>query len=73
MKNRLTTLIDRLTQDTVLEHWFRPLQTALDKVRYPEKIFRTLSMPSFLLLGCLSQLQSHHSLTRAGAITDAFR
>ena len=62
MKDRLTSLIDCLTQDTVLEHWFRPLQTALDKVRYPEKIFGTLSMPSFLLLGCLRQLQSHHSL-----------
>ncbi len=62
MKNRLTPLIDSLTHDTVLVHWFRPMQTALDKVRYPEKIFGTLSMPSFLLLGYLRQFQSHHSL-----------
>ena len=62
MKNRLTPLIDALTQETVLEKWFRPLQKALGKVRYPEKVFDTLSMPAFLLLGCLRQLQSHKSL-----------
>ena len=38
------------------------MQTALDKVRYPEKVFGVLSMSSFLLLGGLRQLQSHHSL-----------
>ena len=59
MKNRLTPLIDELTQDTVLEQWFRPLQEALNKVCYPEQVFNTLSMPAFLLLGCLRQLQSH--------------
>lgn len=62
MKNRLTPLIDGLTQDTVLEQWLWPLQKALDKVRYPEKVFATLTMPAFLLLGCLRQLQSHDSL-----------
>jgi hypothetical protein len=62
MKNRLTPLIDALTQETVLEQWFSPLQKALEKVRYPEKVFGTLSMPAFLLLGCLRQLQSHKSL-----------
>jgi hypothetical protein len=62
MKNRLTTLTNALSQDTVLEHWFKPMQTALDKVRYPEKVFATLTMPAFLLLGCLRQLQSHHTL-----------
>lgn len=62
MKNRLTPLIEELTQDTVLEQWFRPLQEALNKVRYPEQVFNTFSMPAFLLLGCLRQLQSHHSL-----------
>ena len=62
MKNRLTPLIDDLTQETVLEQWFNPLQKALDKVRFPEKVFATLTMPAFLLLGCLRQLQSHDSL-----------
>ena len=62
MKNRLAPLIDALTQETVLEQWFSPLQKALDKVHYPEKVFGTLSMSAFLLLGCLRQLQSHKSL-----------
>ncbi len=62
MKNRLTSLTNTLTQDTVLEQWFNPMQRALDKVRYPEKVFGTLTMPAFLLLGCLRQLQSHNSL-----------
>ena len=62
MKNRLTPLIDELTKDTVLKQWFEPLQKALDKVRYSEQVFNTLSMPAFLLLGCLRQLQSNNSL-----------
>ncbi len=62
MKNRLDSLINTLTHQTLLEQWFSPLQTALDKVRYREKIFNTLTMPAFLMLGCLRQLQSHHSL-----------
>ena len=62
MKNRLVPLINTLTQETVLEQWFSPLQKALDKVRYPEKIFGTMSMSAFLLLGCLRHLQSHKSL-----------
>lgn len=62
MKNRLTSLIDTLTQDTVLEQWFSPMQKALDKVRYPEKVFNTLTMPFFLRLGCLRQLQLQSSL-----------
>jgi hypothetical protein len=62
MKNRLTHLMQTLTQNTVLEQWFRPLQTALEKVRYSENIFGTLSMPAFLLLGSLRQLQSQQSL-----------
>ena len=37
MQNRLTPLISRLTKDTVLEQWYSPMQTSLEKVRYPEK------------------------------------
>ncbi len=62
MKNRLTSLINKLTDDTVLQQWFSPLQTALDKTRYPDTVFGTLTMPAFLLLGCLRQLQSHLTL-----------
>ena len=62
MKNRLTPLIELLTKNTVLEQWFRPLQNALEKVRYSEKTFSTLTMPAFLLLGGLRQLQSQPTL-----------
>ena len=62
MKNRLSPLIHALTQDTVLSHWFKPMQSSLERVRYPAKVFGTVSMPAFLLLGCLRQLQSHCSL-----------
>jgi hypothetical protein len=62
MKNRLTSLINKLTEETVLKQWFGPMQFALDKVRYPDSVFGTLSMPAFLLLACLRQLQSHHTL-----------
>ncbi|MCP4471468.1 MAG: IS4 family transposase [Gammaproteobacteria bacterium] len=62
MKHRLTPLIHTLTQNTVLEEWFKPMQAALDRVRYPEKVFATLTIPAFLLLGSLRQLQAHRSL-----------
>jgi len=38
------------------------MQKSLDKVRYCEKIFNTLSMSNFLLLGGLRQLHSQSSL-----------
>jgi hypothetical protein len=62
MTNRLTPLFETLTQNTVLALWFSPMKKSLEKVRYPEKIFNTLTMPAFLLLGCLRQLQSQSSL-----------
>jgi len=62
MTNRLTPLVEILTQNTVLEKWFSPLKKSLEKVRYSENIFTTLTMPAFLLLGGLRQLQSHQSL-----------
>ncbi len=62
MSNRLIPLIHTLTQNTVLGEWFKPMQAALDRVRYPDKVFGTVSMSAFLLLGCLRQLQSHRSL-----------
>ncbi len=62
MKNRLNPLTKLLTENTVLADWFQPIKCGLEKIRYPEKFFNTLSMPTFLLLGCLRQLQSHSSL-----------
>lgn len=62
MKNRLQNIQILLSQDTVLADWFAPMNEALDKVRYHEKIFNTLSMPMFILAGCLRQLQSQKTL-----------
>lgn len=38
------------------------MQIALDRVRYPDKVFTTLTMSAFLLLGNLRQLQAYRSL-----------
>ena len=57
MSPRLATLQTMLLNDTVLEEWFRPMQKALDKVRYSRKRFSTLTAEFFILLGCLRQLQ----------------
>ena len=62
MKNRLNTLTDNITNHTVLEHWFSPIRKILDNIRYSDKVFNTLSMPTFILLGCVRQLQSNSSL-----------
>ena len=57
MTKRLDSLQAILLNDTVLEEWFRPMQKALDKVRYSRKRFSTLTAEFFILLGCLRQLQ----------------
>ena len=62
MKNRLTSLINKLTAETVLKQWFSPMQSSLEKIRYRDTLFGTLTMPAFVLLGCLRQLQSHRTL-----------
>jgi hypothetical protein len=57
MAKRLDSLQTILLHDTVLEDWFRPMQKALDKVRYSRERFFTLTAEFFILLGCLRQLQ----------------
>jgi hypothetical protein len=57
MTKRLDSLQAVLLHDTVLEEWFRPMQKALDAVRYSRKRFSTLTPEFFILLGCLRQLQ----------------
>lgn len=57
MAKRLDSLQAILLNDTVLEEWFRPMQKALDKVRYSRERFFTLTAEFFILLGCLRQLQ----------------
>ena len=57
MAKRLNSLQAILLIDTVLEDWFRPMQNALDKVRYSRKRFSTLTAEFFILWGYLRQLQ----------------
>lgn len=53
---RAEPLTQSLLQDTILENWFRPMETALNKVRYSDAVFHSLPMPSLALLGGLRQL-----------------
>ena len=48
MAKRLDSLQAILLNDTVLEEWFRPMQKALDKVRYSRKRFSTLTAEFFI-------------------------
>lgn len=57
MAKRLDSLQAVLLHDTVLEEWFRPMQKALDAIRYSRNRFSTLTAEFFILLGCLRQLQ----------------
>lgn len=62
MKNRLDNIEHILNDDSVLADWFSPVLQALEKVRYHERIFNTLSVPLFLLLAGLRNLQAHSTL-----------
>ena len=59
---RADALTDSLLQETVLLDWFQPMQQAFDKVRYSDRIFKSLPMMSFALLGGLRQLLSIQTL-----------
>ena len=59
---RAEPLTQSLLEDTVLHDWFQPVQTALDKVRHSDRLFRPLPMTSFILLGGLRQLLSISTL-----------
>jgi hypothetical protein len=61
MLNRLKTLMDRLTNTTVLADLLAPVTDALARVRQAG-VGRTLSMPDFIALGVLRQLQGMASL-----------
>jgi len=62
MTARLKKVEQILTNATVLDDWFLPLKKALDKVRFSNKIFHTLSMPMFILQNCVRQLNSCKTL-----------
>jgi hypothetical protein len=53
---RADFLTGSLLQHTVLQDWFRPMQQAFDKVRYSDRIFPSLPMVSYALLGGPRQL-----------------
>lgn len=59
---RADALTDSLLQETVLDDWFQPMARALDQVRYSDRIFKSLPMLSYVVLGGLRQLLSIHSL-----------
>ena len=58
MQRRAEKLTTPLLKETVLNDWFKPLADALEKVRYADRVFSSLPMLSFILLGCLRQLSS---------------
>ncbi len=62
MSSRLADLEKILMDNTVLAHWFSPVQRALETVRYSDKPFRALSMPLFILQNCFRQLKESKSL-----------
>ena len=53
----LCSLENHLLNGTVLADFMSPLLATFENLRYNEKIFRTLSMPLFSVLGCLRHLQ----------------
>lgn len=59
---RADSLTQALLQETVLQEWFQPMQQAFDKVRFSDRIFQSLPMMSFALLGGLRQLLSIDTL-----------
>jgi len=59
---RADSLTHSLLQETVLQEWFQPMQQAFDKVRFSDRIFQSLPMMSYALLGGLRQLLSIETL-----------
>ena len=62
MIDRLNALEKMLTDNTVLNDWFTPVKAALEKVRYSEKKYHTLSMSTFILQNCVRQINTTESL-----------
>ena len=59
---RAEPLTFSLLQETVLNDWFAPMKQAFEKVRYSDRIFQSLPMLSFTLLGGFRQLLSINTL-----------
>jgi hypothetical protein len=47
---------------TVLDEWFSPMATILEKSRFSDAIFKTIPMATFIMSGCLRQILDASSL-----------
>ena len=70
MTTRSTQLTTSLLAGTVFSEWFQPMVKALEKVRFSDKKFRALPVPTFILTGCLRQLLATETLR--GQIQELF-
>lgn len=59
---RAESVTNTLLGNTVLNKWFQPMEAALSKVRFSDKVFPSLPMASFLLMGGLRQILSIETL-----------
>ena len=60
--DRIKPIIEALTLNTVLGDLVKPIDQALQKVRFKERIFFGISMPDFITLGVHRHLQANRSL-----------
>ncbi len=68
---RLSALMDSLTNNTVLGELLQPVSDALAQVRGSDAFARVLNMGNFIALGVLRHLQGMHTLRGQGAVTAA--
>jgi hypothetical protein len=62
ISKRLTALMDRLTNNTVLGELLAPVVRALEQIRHADGTAQTLKMQAFIGLGVLRHLQGMHTL-----------
>ena len=62
MTTRISALEKILMNNTVLENWFSPIKSALEKVRYSDNKFRAMGMLPFILQNCFRQLSETKTL-----------
>jgi len=62
MSRKLENLMNMLLNNTVFDKWFAPMNSALQKVRYSDKKYRSLPVSDFVALGCLRQLTAINTL-----------
>lgn len=60
--DRVASLIENLTQNTVLGDLLKPIERAMERVRFSDKIFTSIGMMDFLTLGVVRHLRSVETL-----------